>query len=161
MAYIIENRNIIVVKYVNDYENFCAFQDITDDKRKMCGLLHCAGSDVQDIYETVKANPDVETTDSSTQVVKKEAAPGDKYAYVCRKLNAHFNPKRNVIYEIHVFRNLRQLDGENTLQFATRLREAARFCEFAYTRGSPEDGIGERIVDGPVKGNEIDKRNGL
>ena len=55
----------------------------------------------------------------------------DKYADVCRKLNAHFNPKRNVIYEIHVFRNLRQLDGENTLQFATRLREAARFCEFA------------------------------
>ncbi len=118
------------VKYVNDYENFCAFQDITDDKRKMCGLLHCAGSDVQDIYETLKANPDVETTDSSTQVVKKEAAPVDKYADVCRKLNAHFNPKKNVIYEIHVFRNLRQLDGENTLQFATRLREAARFCEF-------------------------------
>ena len=46
------------------------------------------------------------------------------------KLTEYFSPKKNIIYETHVFRQAQQREDETLDQFHMRLRELARNCEF-------------------------------
>jgi len=61
---------------------------------------------------------------------KEEKQAEDKYEDVVRKLHTYFNPRKNLQFEIHVFRSLKQMDEETTNEFATRLHNASRYCEF-------------------------------
>ena len=75
-------------------------------------LLHCAGTDVQDIFMHLQ---DVGTT----------------YKAAMGALNNHFEPKKNVVFERHVFRQAMQGTNESSLTFVTRLCKLASTCEFA------------------------------
>ena len=79
----------------------------------LAGLLHVSGQTVAAIWKTLS---------------KKDNE--DSFEEAAAKLTTHFNPKKNKIYERHIFRSLKQLSDESTLTFATRLRTASRYCEF-------------------------------
>lgn len=91
-----------------------------DKQRRRALLLHLAGPDVQDIFETLG---DI-------------GVPSD-YAACVEALNAYFVPKTNIPYARHVFRQIVQKPGETVLQFVTRLRLAAKDCEY----GADKDNI--------------------
>ena len=75
--------------------------------------VHLAGHDVQDIFSTL---PD--------------AGDAKDYKKAVEALHAYFVPKVDATYARHSFRQLSQAPGETTRQFATRLRRAAKNCDY-------------------------------
>lgn len=86
--------------------------NITGDARLKALLLHIAGERVYDIYDTL-------------------AAEDDKYADTKQKLSGYFSPKKNIQYQVYIFRKATQEPGENLDGYHTRLRMLAKNCEFA------------------------------
>ena len=78
-------------RYVSRFENFCVAYEITDQNRKCALLLHSAGENVQNIFDTLTINSH---TGSQTQ-----------YSVTLDALNEHFIPKRNIEYELFMFRS--------------------------------------------------------
>lgn len=101
-------------KWLQRFENYITAMNITGDARLKALLLHNAGEKVHDIYDTL-------------------AAEGDKYADTKQKLSAYFVPKKNVQYQVYLFRKAVQEPGENLDSYHTRLRMLAKNCEFADT----------------------------
>ncbi|XP_064475544.1 uncharacterized protein LOC135389423 [Ornithodoros turicata] len=87
------------------FENFLLAANVTDPTRKRTMLLHYAGEELCDIFQTL----------SDTQ---------SDYDTAVARLKAHFAPKKNTVYEKHVFRQAKQDTGE-------ALRRLAATCEFA------------------------------
>jgi len=69
------------------FDYFLLAKGVTQPAQKAL-LLHMAGFDVQDIFETL-AEPDVE---------------GDVYVKAVTALGGYFQPRTNIPYERHVFR---------------------------------------------------------
>ena len=46
------------------------------------------------------------------------------------RLTNYFSPKKNIEYEVHMFRQVKQMSGETIDRFHTRLRKLAKTCEF-------------------------------
>lgn len=86
---------------------------VTYYKRKTDLLLHYAGPDVDDIYDTLP------TTDH------------EDYKTVVEKLNQYFTLQSNVAFEVFNFRQVRQKPEESLDFFHTRLRYLAQTCEFS------------------------------
>jgi hypothetical protein len=84
------------------------------DKRRLALLLHYAGTEVEDVFDTLLGVQD------------------DKNTYTKSKplFQAYFQPKKNVELEVFNFRRSRQEPGENMDAFATRLRQLATRCYF-------------------------------
>ena len=99
-------------KWVARFENYTTAMNITADARLKALLLHIAGERVHDIYDTL-------------------AGADDDYAATKQKLSGYFSPKKNVQYQVYVFRNAKQEPGENLDSYHTRLRMMAKNCEFA------------------------------
>ena len=76
-------------------------------------LLHSAGEDVQEIFETL----------ADTGGIKD-------YGKAEKALNDYFIPKVNSTYQNHVFRSMEQHDGETVAQFVTRLRQVVKDCDY-------------------------------
>ncbi|KAK2564657.1 hypothetical protein P5673_012138 [Acropora cervicornis] len=75
--------------------------DSADNKvQRRALLLHLAGEDVQEIFETLA------DTGAAADYAKAEKA-----------LNDYFIPKVNSTYQNHVFRSVEQQDGETVAQF--------------------------------------------
>ena len=72
--------------------------DITDDNRKRTLLLHYAGEEVADVFETL-----VET--------------GNTYATAKQKLTDYFAPKKNTEYEIYKFRQGNKTSQKRLIHF--------------------------------------------
>jgi hypothetical protein len=94
------------------YTLFLQARGDTPDGQKKAILLHTAGMDVQDIFDTI---PDVDTKN---------------YAASLAALDEQFAPQMNESYERHVFRSMSQDDSETVDQFITRLRQQAKNCGF-------------------------------
>ena len=106
-------------KYLARYEFLISAMGIGNQSaRKRALLLHYAGEQVFDIYETFSDAQKGEETEEGYQTLKQS-------------LTDYFVPKKNVDYETFVFRQARQEVGETTDQFCTRLRKLASTCEFA------------------------------
>ena len=60
------------------------------------------------------------------------------------KLNEYFSRKKNVLFETHKFRQLKQVTGEMIDQYCTRLRQQAIICEFS----NSENAIKIQLVEG-------------
>ena len=86
-------------KWLSRYENSLIALDITEPKRRKALLLHYAGQSTQDIFETL---PDFPATDPAANIYDQEVA----------KLSTYFNPKKNVEFEVYVFRQAKQQQGE-------------------------------------------------
>ena len=104
---------------MKSFNYYIVAKGITDVLQKQALLLHMAGSEVQDIFETI-SNPEA--------IVLQEGE--DKFSATVRILNNHFIPQTNITYERHLFRQLRQTDDETVDQFVSRLRRQAGNCGF-------------------------------
>ena len=78
--------------------------DISDDNRKRALLLHYAGEEASDIFETL-----VDT--------------GNTYPTAKQKFTDYFAPKKNTEFEIYKFRQAKQEQLETIDTFQTRLRQ--------------------------------------
>jgi len=76
-------------------------------------------------HETLKQEND---TTKPLQVARV-----DKFADLCKKMTDYYNPKRSKMYERHIFTHTKQKPEEDIMSFVTRLRTAARYCEYADT----------------------------
>ena len=99
-------------KWIKRLENLFVAAEITDKKRQRALLLYYSGDEVQEIFDTLPET-------------------GDDFAKAKEKLNAYFDPKQNVEYEIYKFRQAKQNIGEKMDAFHARLRQLASTCEFA------------------------------
>ncbi len=87
--------------------------NITDATQKRALLLHYAGPDVDNIFETL---PDT--------------GEDKDYKKAVECLNAYFVPKVNTIYEEYQFRQAKQCSNESLASYHTRLRQLAKHCGF-------------------------------
>ena len=76
-------------------------------------LLHCAGPDVQDIFDVL-----ADTWSAKDYQMAEDA------------LTRHFVTKINTPYERHLFREMVQGEDETINQFAIRLRRTAQQCDY-------------------------------
>uniref|UniRef100_H2ZZ81 Gypsy retrotransposon integrase-like protein 1 n=1 Tax=Latimeria chalumnae TaxID=7897 RepID=H2ZZ81_LATCH len=84
------------------------------DKRAL--LLHYAGESVNYIFDTL---PDTAPGENDNALDKAIDA-----------LTAYFTPRQNIEYEVYVFRQAKQEQGENLAAYHTRLRKLAMTCNF-------------------------------
>ena len=97
-------------QYISRFDNLLIAMNVTDDKRKKALLLHYAGNQVQDIFETLKIT---------------------KRLHMTKLFNIleYFQPKRNLSYAVFNFHKATQKDGETVDQFTARLWELSLHCE--------------------------------
>ena len=103
-------------KWRQGFNLYLTAAGITDPNQKKALLLHCGGTDLQEIHSTL-TEPAV--TDTTTV-----------YDVACTALDNHFLPKQNKRYERHIFRSNSQMQDESISQYVTRLRTLAKSCEF-------------------------------
>lgn len=82
-------------------------------QRRRALLLHLAGPDVQDIFSTLP-----------------NTGNAADYSAAVKALNDYFVPKVNTALARREFQNLRQKPGETVQQFATRLRQRVKDCNY-------------------------------
>ena len=112
-------------RWKRGFEYYFAARGNTEDGQKRALLLHCAGLDVQDIFETL-------------------SEVGTTYREACTKLDDYFKPAVNSVYERHVFRQLCPQHGETTMQFSTRLKQQAKLCDFG---DKLEENVRDQLID--------------
>ena len=98
-------------KWWKSFQYFLDGSGITSDTRKKAMLLHMAGLETPEFFETL--TPVDDTYDKALEV-----------------LNTHFAVKKNIPFERNVFHQARQKQGESTEQFVTSLRKLASTCEY-------------------------------
>ena len=118
-------------RWLRSFNYYIVGRGTTDAGQKKALLLHFAGPDTQDIYDTLGPHP-------------AEVAADDDFEKAVKRLNGHFCPKRNVAYERHVFRKIKQESSETFDQFLTKLRQQAVYCEFGI---GEDDQIRDQIID--------------
>ena len=78
------------------------------------------------------------------RVLSQLMAPSEQTSadVVLNKLQTHFQPTRNVLYERHMFFQADQLPTETIDQYMVRLRQLASTCDFTatYTFQAPAEG---------------------
>ncbi|XP_077867908.1 uncharacterized protein LOC144357736, partial [Saccoglossus kowalevskii] len=110
------------------FEFYIVGKGVKDDNQKRALLLHCAGMDVQDLFETL-VDP------GPGNLPEGQQDDAGNYAY--------FIPQLNAIYERHVFRQMKQEEGETIDQFISRLQRQAQNCEFTDT----DEKIRDQVID--------------
>ena len=99
-------------RWLARFDNYLVANNVTNDARKRAQLLHHAGEEVFDINLALPTEG------------------GETYEQLKEKLNNYFAPKRNIEYEVYVFRQASQSFEETLDKFYTRLRQLAKNCEF-------------------------------
>ena len=99
----------------------------TADPPQKALLLHTAGINIQDVFETL--------------TLPEAGEQDDEYSLA---LNNYFLLQTNRPYERHCFRQLHKGDKENVDQFGTRLRQQADLCNFAEQK---DDHITDQLID--------------
>ena len=117
-------------RWKKSFEFFVDGKGVTSVKQKRALLLHCAGTDVQEIFETLP------TIEAGEELNEYEAA--------VKMLDEHFLPKANIPYDRHVFRQMKQESSESVDQFVIRLTHQAENCNF----GSQQtEQIRDQVID--------------
>ena len=100
-------------KWLMDFEMFIAASGITNNARKRALLLYQAGSRIRDIFAQLPDTGEANDFDTAKD-----------------RLTQHFQPQKNVRYDVYVFRKAFQQKDETLDQYHTRLRALAEPCEF-------------------------------
>jgi transposase InsO family protein len=108
------------------FQFYIGASGITDKHQKKCLLLHSAGTDVQDIYETLPG-----------------VGPNTEYNEVLNALDEYFKGKKNLPFERHVFRQAKQETSETIAEFVTRLKILGATCEYV----DLDDAIKDQVVE--------------
>ncbi|CAB3995185.1 Hypothetical predicted protein [Paramuricea clavata] len=111
-------------KWIKSFEYYIAASGINDKKQQRAILLHLAGPEVEDIFETLEDT-------------------GNDLDTAITKLTSYFEPQKNIPFERHNFRQTTQLQGETIEQLAIRLKHQVKFCEY----GNPNDMIRDQIIE--------------
>ena len=112
MHHVSDSRNTSLA-----FETLLTATNITDHKRQKAHLLHYAGADVNDIFETLTINePTEEETDLDVTI---------------KALLDYFMLKQNPVFEEYKFRTAKQAPGESLMTDYTRLKQLSLTCEFA------------------------------
>ena len=112
-------------RYVKSVKIYLAAKGINAAQRQRAILLHCAGSDVQDMAEN-------NITDTGTD-----------FTTLVGKLTEYFAAQNNIVFERYQFRLRTQLEGERVDSWYTRLRIEAQMCEY---EGQTDSIIRDQIV---------------
>ena len=120
-------------KWLQSFQYFLVAKGVVNDVQKKALLLHTAGIEVQELYETL--------TDPGADTFEEDTAT--EYEKTVRTLNAYFVTKLNESYERHVFRSMTQQDGETVDQFIARLRKQAQNCNL----NDPIVDIRDQVID--------------
>ena len=108
-------------KYLARFELLATAMNIDGEPvRKRALLLHYAGEQVYDIYETF--------TDA-----QKGGNDQNGYDTLKESLTTYFEPKKHIEFEVFKFRETKQEPDESTDAFCTRLRKLAATCDFTDT----------------------------
>ena len=101
-------------KWIKRLERLFTMKNDTESNVKINKLFLYGGSDLEEVYEKIKAN-------------------NDDYTAIAAKLKAHFNPQTNVQLHIFNFREIEQYEDEPFDDFVARLSGKANFCNFENT----------------------------
>ena len=107
-------------KWLARFELLITGMNITGNNahtRKRALLLHYAGEEVFDIYETFSNEKKGDDTAAGYETLKAS-------------LTEYFEPHKNIDYETYRFRQSKQRDSETIDEFCTRLRQLSVTCEF-------------------------------
>lgn len=104
---------------------------VNEPIKKRAVLLHTAGFALQEIYSNL----------SGAQVPETES--NDVFNIAIAKLDAYFSPKQSFLFDIHLFRLLKQESEEKFENFLVRLRNQSSKCNFA----RKEDDLVDQIVE--------------
>ena len=114
------------LRWKKAFQSYITASGVSDDKEQRALLLHSAGPEVQDIFETLTVS-------------------GDKYDDAVAALDSYFIPKKNMAFERHQFRQAAQNDGETTDAYVTRLRQLIKSCE--YPDAQVSDILRDQIIE--------------
>lgn len=102
------------MKWKRAFNIYLTAADINDDKTKIATLLHTGGLEFQEIFYNIPGLHEEKVYDTAIT-----------------KLDNYFKPKHSIIYERHLFRSIKQEDGENFDKFLLKLRHQAERCMFS------------------------------
>ena len=91
-------------------------RDINNGERKKAMLLHSAGEEVYDVYDSLQ--------------IPAESIYDEFKAL----LSEYFAPKQNMQYERYVFRNESQSASQTIDSYYTKLKGLVKHCEFAQSK---------------------------
>ena len=114
--------------WVGRLEYFLGATDIVDDAKKVKVMITVVGPEVYEIFTNLPKGTKL-----------------DKFDDVKLALSAYFAPKANITYNRYLFSKMKQEEGECVDTFVTRLRKAAKACEFN-VRNDIEDRIADQLV---------------
>ncbi|RNA21453.1 Transposon Tf2-9 poly [Brachionus plicatilis] len=120
-------------EWLDGLENYLTWLNVADDKRKVAALFHHAGREISRIYKSMPPN---ELVDNMPRV--------DKFEDIKKKINDYLNPRKNVFYEIHKFRQAKQECGESIAGYVTRLKNLSTYCGFT----NVDNEIISQIIEG-------------
>lgn len=125
-------------KWRINFELFLEINNVSDAITKRRMLLFLGGERIQEIVGNM---PDVEV---EPVLGPRPDGYGDHYHMAIGWLNEYFLPKRSTTYEKHIFRGMRQEEGEKMGDFIMRLRHQAAFCEFG---SQADENIKDQIIE--------------
>ncbi|MCG7879290.1 MAG: RNase H-like domain-containing protein, partial [Candidatus Thiodiazotropha endolucinida] len=123
-------------QYVKRLDYYMKASNVNKDEQKRALLLHVAGEEVQDLFDTL----------SDT---------GTSYDDALEALNLYFEPKKNIAFERHLFRQAKQQSDETVDNFIVRLSKLALGCDF--DDHQKNDMIRDQVVD-CCKSTELRKK---
>ena len=100
-------------KWVIRLERLLIAMNITDTELKKALMLHFAGSEVDEIFDTLE-DPEAESD----------------YKAAVKMLTEYFAPQMNIAYEVYNVRQARQNQEESLDSYHVRLRQLAKTCDF-------------------------------
>lgn len=122
--------------WLRSFGIFAEANKMVEPNDKLNWMLHYAGPKVQQIYYALPEQKDNGNSTGENTSSRGPLAAGyvkfdtNNYDDAIARLNRFFEPKQNVSYERHVFRQLKQKPNERIDMFLMRLREQAERCEF-------------------------------
>lgn len=144
-------------KWLKSFETMVRASRISDEEWKKDLLLHYAGPNVQQLYDTL---PDLPGSDIRGPLMNVDNYTPNMTSYeeAAAKLNAFCLPRENTTYERHMLRQMRQMIGESIDSFTVRLRVQAERCGFG---DKVEENIKDQIIENfqsPVLRRDLLKR---
>ena len=108
-------------KWLSRFDRLMVAMNISDFVRKQALLLHYAGPEIDEIYDTLPVDDSADESEINV------------YQTTANALTKYFTLKTNTAFEIYNFRQATQGSTETIDTFVTRLRKLAKSCNFADT----------------------------
>ena len=103
-------------KWLSGLLMYLTASGIKDIEQKKATLLYCAGEQVREIYSSLP--------------VPEKGEKEDEFQLVTRTLNCYFEPRKNIVFERHLFFKETMHATESVRSYIVRLRKLAKTCRF-------------------------------